>query len=294
MKDEALSDVWKGPVPDDIRLYEEKDIVKTPRESFPVGPPLQETVLPNGLVYPTCGNVERRAGERRYLFDAYEQVTYDPAERLDRKNKVLRTAVHPAFTPKPGPQGYPMELNVPGQQQLASAVPVVVQHAHDENLFETQIGYIKPSDIDACKYLSPEGGLSQFELAKITLLKTFGDPKAEDEMAKKPFVEFGWKKNTRDGGLGGEYEGSFSIAGTTGEGQGRGVFQPAQQETKLKELRDAGEARRCELVMNLGAHFARITSHHLRLQSRIQHSEAVPGFAFARRAHTLPVRGNAE
>lgn len=229
-----------------------------PPPSFPDAPPLESTDAPAGLLYPRAAPIQRRPGGGRYLTGVYEEILYDPADRLEHKRRVLRTAVHPALMPEPGEQGYAQQLHVPGQHQLASGVPLVVRHAHDPTLFETQVGCITPKVLMSIpRFARRVGDRRTFREICVKLLKlAFGDHESEDPEARKPLSAFKWTRNLRDGGSGGPGEGSFSLAGTTGEGQGTGVFQPAQQVQT-----DAADERRLEILVTLGT--SRPTSYVL-------------------------------
>lgn len=84
-------------------------------------------VAPDHLHYPIALNNLVLKDDAAYLSGVCYEYEWSGATRSLQKACALRTATHPGLQPDPGPEGYPMELHVPGQMQLTPGIPVRVK-----------------------------------------------------------------------------------------------------------------------------------------------------------------------
>ncbi|KZV89765.1 hypothetical protein EXIGLDRAFT_138453 [Exidia glandulosa HHB12029] len=143
--------------------------------------------------------------------------------------QALCAATHPELRPNATPTGFPEKLHVPGQLQLTPGVPLVVWSPEKEHLKFTQTVAVvhTPSTLDA----SPGTTMPTADIFKSIARNAMGNLDAADPRDRVPFYKLdGLRKNMRDKGAhASEFEGSYSLAWTSGEGQGAGNVQPAAQ-----------------------------------------------------------------
>ncbi|KZV84148.1 hypothetical protein EXIGLDRAFT_700725 [Exidia glandulosa HHB12029] len=197
-----------------------------------------------GMRYPQALPVERVACPE-LLVGVCDRMLFDSSKRSMYKDHVLRAATHPAFRPSVKADGtFPERIYVPGQRELTPGIPLRLVDSRRPHLSRTYAHLITLEtfrlfeNIDQSEFAYKVPSYATFfnkaQLLRDALLGSSRNilPGESEPIAcaEKAFYELGWTPNIRDSGnheLGGE--GSFSIAVTSGEGQGIGHVQPASQ-----------------------------------------------------------------
>ncbi|EJD38658.1 hypothetical protein AURDEDRAFT_172290 [Auricularia subglabra TFB-10046 SS5] len=229
------------PLPEDEQRYPAEELTDpSPRlASFQTWPGAPEA--PAGFTYPrapTFTRCEATDEGCEYLTGVYETFEFDASTVKEQRARVLRSATQPELVPPPGPDGYPTQYSVPGQRQMTPGVPVVAvdrDNPHKRRMYATLHLPSTVSAVTKVKSLCP----NFTELVKDLIRVVFGDPDAEGDAAK-PMHTLGYERNMRntDPRSMKDGEGAFSMAATSGEGQGIGHVQPAKQtETPAARLR---------------------------------------------------------
>lgn len=182
----------------------------------------------NGLHFPCISDQVELLLTSNYRAGAIMRYPWSSATRQLQAIRALSAATHPRLQPDATPNGYPDVLSVPGQLQLTPSVPLVVWSEEKKHLsYEQTVAAVHtPQSI-----LTVPGVPEHVSEIFLSLSKNMlGDPQAPSTLDRKPFYELGWRRNMRDNGAHtSDYEGSYSLATTSSEGQGVGHVQPAAQ-----------------------------------------------------------------
>lgn len=220
-------------------------------------PALDRTANNHGRPYPVATQPQRTLHDKRYLTGLSDTIIIDHLENAKRRQDAASLAVHPAFhlTSKSSDEdGRPifcddptcLRLDVPGQYEMVPGIPIRMQDKDDPAISQTFGCVHTIATLEQLPGLPHRTEVREWATCIGKIL--FGDESSNT----RPFVEHMFKPNLRDKGVHpGRYDGSFSLATTLGEGEGKGNVQPAKQIDSL----EANEARR-QLCMYAGGYSA--------------------------------------
>ncbi|EJD36332.1 hypothetical protein AURDEDRAFT_130112 [Auricularia subglabra TFB-10046 SS5] len=244
---------WTPVMPVDDEMFWPPDRIarEMPGTVFAVCEDTSDAEAAQGLYFPQVarGIVLDRAS-REYKTGICYRYEWDASSREAHARRALNCAKHLALEPEATENGFPAVLRVPGQLQLTPGVPVCmsskVAGGHGGEFKMTAAALHTPSSLERIPGMD---GSRVRELVRSLARNVFGDPEAADERDRRPLYELNYKHNQRDtGSHASDFEGSYSMAVTVGEGQGRGHVQPAQQsedpymqERQQRLLCDSGE-----------------------------------------------------
>ncbi|KZV85795.1 hypothetical protein EXIGLDRAFT_775207 [Exidia glandulosa HHB12029] len=208
-----------------IRNWSEEDFYKIyPRE--PVDSSLDRD---DGLYFPRMDESFETYRTNQYRSGICQRYRWCAGARELNATQALHSATHPALRPGATGGAFPERLHVPGQVQLTPGVPLVVWSEEKAHLqySQTVAGVHTASTLNA----SPGTPRCAAEILKSIAQNAMGFKDAADARDRVPFYRLdGLRKNMRNkGSQASEFEGSYSLAWTAGEGQGSGNVQPAVQ-----------------------------------------------------------------
>lgn len=191
--------------------------------------PKNDTLFRNdGLYSPRIPDAVELYQTTKYRAGACLRYPWSSDNRTLEAIQALNSATHPALCPPAQTNGFPEVLQVPGQLQLTPSVPLVVWSPEKEHLsYEQTI-----AAVHTCQSAKGIPGVPDDldDICCSIAKNVLGNPAAEDERDRKPYYELDLGTNMRHSGARTfKYEGSYSLAATTGEGQGPGMVQPAAQ-----------------------------------------------------------------
>ncbi|EJD36781.1 hypothetical protein AURDEDRAFT_129849 [Auricularia subglabra TFB-10046 SS5] len=225
---------WTPVMPVDDEMFWPPDRIarEMPETVFAVCEDTSDAEAAEGLYFPEVARgIVLDKASREYKTGVCYRYEWDACSREAHARRALNCAKHPALEPDATENGFPVVLRVPGQLQLTPGVPVSmssrVAAGHGGEFKMTAAALHTPSSLERIPGLD---GSRVRELVRSLARNVFGDPEAADERDRRPLYELNYKHNQRDtGSHASEFEGSYSMAVTVGEGQGRGHVQPAQQ-----------------------------------------------------------------
>lgn len=182
----------------------------------------------DGLCFPQIPASVELWKNRNYRSGVCMRYEWSSHRRNTQAIQALNSATHPALRPAATATGYPEVLHVPGQLQLTPSVPLVVYSREKAHLGYAQTVEVlhTPSSLLGMPGMPQDTILIIENLARNVL----GNVDADDPRDRKPLYACGLATNMRDKGAHvHEFEGSYSLAFTSGEGQGAGHVQPAVQ-----------------------------------------------------------------
>ena len=206
--------------------------------------PHPSTTPPSGVCYPQATDYRLKftpAYRRGCVYIAH----FDPSHKTEIHDRLLQLKTPPKATPCLL-DGKFIADPIPGMIQALPGVPFANAIGGDENKIVTICCFHTLDSLD--NYVDGRNVRGWAEdLRKIM----FGIPPRNGDPGRRPIYAANLKRNMRSGDtISAKYMGSYSLASTKGEGEGKGVGIPAKQTIALEDERNIADALRLLAKIN--------------------------------------------